>query len=238
MSATVIIARRRRAGGAAPFAPTDIAGLQLWFAADSIGGLADGDPVSTWPDDSGNARDATQAGAARPTYKTAILNSLPIVRFASASSQRMTFTGPTGFTAISIFIVFKRAATGADHTLLSLGKTLIRVDQSANGEFEWWPDTDSTVIDTLDCQNTNWHIGAVLQSSTNYEARLDLSAQTGTTVAVDGADRTDAIGSFEGGTTWPMDGDIAEIIVYDSDLSDTDRDLVEGYLNTKWGLGL
>lgn len=233
---TTLLARRRRTGGAAPFAPTDIAGLQEWFAADSITGLSDGDPVSTWPDDSGNARDATQAGGARPTYKTNILNSLPVVRFSAASSQRMVFTAHTGFTAVSIFIVFNRASTSGDHALLSVGNTLMRLDMVGGGQLEWWPDTDTTVIDTHNVSTATWYLASILQSSTSYDVRLDLTSSAGTTVAVDGANQTDAIGSFLGGTTWPFDGDIAEIVVYDSDLSDTDRDLVEAYLQGKWGL--
>jgi hypothetical protein len=33
-----------------------------------------------------------------------------------------------------------------------------------------------------------------------------------------------------------LNGDIAEIIIYNSALSDTDRGLVESYLLAKWGI--
>lgn len=238
----------RRTRGSAAFSPSDIAGLQEWWKGDgtlwqdsarTTPASADGDPVGAWDDASGNGRNATQATAgARPSLQTAELNGLPVVRFVAASSTRLTFTAHTGFSAISIFGVVKRAATSGDHTVLSLGKTLIRIDQTVNGNLEWYPDTDTTVIDAQDVADTDWHLIAVLQSSTDYEIRLDLASVTGTTVVVDPADRTDAIGSFEGGVLWFMDGDIAELLVYDSDLSDADRDAVEGYLNAKWGLGL
>src|SRR5574343_1369214 len=71
-----------RGGGAAPFSPSDVPGLFQWLVAADITGLNDGDAVATWEDSSGNNRDASQAtGANRPTYKTNIVNSLPVVRF-------------------------------------------------------------------------------------------------------------------------------------------------------------
>ena len=38
------------------------------------------------------------------------------------------------------------------------------------------------------------------------------------------------------GSSFNLDGDICEIIIYDSALSDTDREAVEDYLMTKWGI--
>jgi hypothetical protein len=45
------------------------------------------------------------------------------------------------------------------------------------------------------------------------------------------------VGATPGATlSWPLNGDIAEIIMYDSALSDTDRSAVESYLRAKWGI--
>ena len=53
------------------------------WSADTITGLEDGDPVATWPDQSGNSNDLVQATPAKkPTYQTNEINTtLPIVRF-------------------------------------------------------------------------------------------------------------------------------------------------------------
>jgi hypothetical protein len=69
-------------GGISPTSPDDIADLEMWLNADDLdASLADGDPVDTWADASGNSNDATQSGSARPTFKTSIINGHDIVRF-------------------------------------------------------------------------------------------------------------------------------------------------------------
>lgn len=62
--------------------PSRLSGLRLWLSADRITGLADGDPVTTWPDLSGQSNNATQSTtAAKPLYKTAIVNGRPGILF-------------------------------------------------------------------------------------------------------------------------------------------------------------
>jgi len=58
----------------------------LWLKADAIVGLADADPVATWPDSSGYGNDLAQATSGnRPLYKTGILNGKPAVLFDGAN---------------------------------------------------------------------------------------------------------------------------------------------------------
>ena len=66
------------AGG---ISPSDISGLTLWMKADQLS-LNDGDPVSTWTDQSSNHLSFAQGTAgAKPTYKTNIVNGKPAVLF-------------------------------------------------------------------------------------------------------------------------------------------------------------
>jgi hypothetical protein len=85
---------------AAPFAPTDITGLQFWTKADgtlwqestrSTPATADDDPVGSADDLSGNGKHAIQATAgARATLKTNIQNSKPILRFDGTADNLLT----------------------------------------------------------------------------------------------------------------------------------------------------
>src|SRR5262245_56511912 len=91
---------------AAPVLP-DMVGLALWLKADAITGLVDNDPVASWVDSSGSSNTATQGtAAARPLYKTGILNGKPVVRF-DATDDGMTTTNNVFNTAPwSIFVVY------------------------------------------------------------------------------------------------------------------------------------
>lgn len=66
--------------------------LAAWYRASRIIGLADSDPVTTWPDLSGNGRDLTQATAnMKPLWMaTAGPNSTPLVRFDGVNDQMRT----------------------------------------------------------------------------------------------------------------------------------------------------
>lgn len=92
---------------ATTFSPSDLSGLVQWLKADAITGLSDGDPVSTWGDSSGNGRDASGSGSARPVYKTNILNGKPTVRFDGVddtmSLAALTLT--KGISAVTLFAV-------------------------------------------------------------------------------------------------------------------------------------
>ena len=57
--------------GGGGFSPASLPGLKLWLDAAQITGLNDGDAVTTWADLSGNGNNATQAtGSKKPTWKT------------------------------------------------------------------------------------------------------------------------------------------------------------------------
>ena len=92
------------------FTPTDLAGLRLWLKADSLV-LSDGDPVLTWADSSGNGNTVSQGtGSLWPIYKTAIVNSLPVVRVDGVDDVMGTASvaGTTWFsaTAATIWAVY------------------------------------------------------------------------------------------------------------------------------------
>src|SRR5262245_95497 len=90
------------------FSPEQLSGLKLWLKADAITGPNDGDPVTTWPDSSGNGNDATQATAAKkPTYKAGIQNGRPVIRFDGVDDILAT-PSVTMATAFTLFAVASR----------------------------------------------------------------------------------------------------------------------------------
>jgi hypothetical protein len=80
--------------------------LVAWFKADAIAGLANGAGVSIWSDSSGNGNSAMQLlSANKPTYATEAMNGLPVVRFNAANSSYLWFYRPVqdDFTIICVF---------------------------------------------------------------------------------------------------------------------------------------
>jgi len=104
-----------------PVAPDSVANLGLWLKADAITSLVNGDPVTTWDDQTTNNLDAVGAGATRPTYQTNVINGLPVVRFQvdDILTTAADNFGATG--AITVFLVASNIATGADRMLLEHG---------------------------------------------------------------------------------------------------------------------
>ena len=104
------------------FAPSQIAGLQLWLDASDPSMLyqdsslttpaaADGDVVGGWKDKSGNARNATQGTtAAKPVLKLAQTNGRNVVRFDGAddfltlASALSSMTGALAVTVIAAIV--------------------------------------------------------------------------------------------------------------------------------------
>jgi hypothetical protein len=65
--------------------------------------LSDGDPVTTWPDETGNGNDLT-AGTA-PVYKTNVIDGQPAVRFDSTNNEFLTASFSTLSQPNHIFVL-------------------------------------------------------------------------------------------------------------------------------------
>lgn len=110
-----LMMRRRGAPAAGGFSPLSIAWDTL-FWADMITGLADGAPVATWSDSSGNAHHATQATTAkRPIYRAALagFNNKAVVEFDGVDDWLAT----TAFTSVAggeVALIAQRTGASTD----------------------------------------------------------------------------------------------------------------------------
>lgn len=215
-----------------PFSPTQIAGLKLWLKADSLV-LSDNDPVSTWSDQSGNGNDVSQSvGTRKPIYKTNIQNSLPSVRFDRSVFQNLdgTFTFSYG----SAFSVANfNAASFPDYcAIFSTNTGATNSDNYFTG-------------DGAGSLTTFYTTGTAFDSSHIWVNKVQTIefATLSTIKLISGVDTTPAsktsisigVGNPSLGNRW-WNGDILEIIIYDTALSDNDRIRVENYLNSKYAL--
>jgi hypothetical protein len=239
------------AGNSAPFIPTSISGLQLWLDADDSSTITlNGSNVSQWNDKSGNAYNFTQATAAnQPARTLSGQNSKTVLTFATNDFLANTALD-WGASASTLFIVGKE-----DNSAGTGYQNLFTTGTGATGRWGYGvaanAPTDSNVIGIFDIgeglarfasamTNTNADVlcftsagissGSVTASLfKNGTADANNPVTRGTTTSAAGAQ----LGAAAAGSEAYF-GTICEVILYNSQLSTTNRNKVEDYLKTKW----
>ena len=247
-------------GGPAPI-PT--AGLQLWLKADA-GVTLNGLTVSKWADQSGNGNDAIQLDSPRqPLFVNDGLNGKPTIRFDSFS--RLGLTGSKRISQISLFIVFKMdSGTYVSHNLIEFrdidadgsewgvnlqtsytgfSPDIVNIFAGQYGEvrafaprcaaFGVWHSI-SVVTDRVMSTTTVRANGIDAQTTlphNNLSISVPIGNPTGTGGQIAGPDGTQPPPGRTAAKCY-----IAEVILYDTVLSDSLRRSVELYLGTKYHL--
>jgi len=223
MSAIFGAAHRRNMGG---FVPTDIAGCQLWLAANNIVGLSNSDPVATWADESGNGNDVTQASSGqRPIYETSVLNGLPVVSFDGVNDTlecaAFSITSPYTF-----FIVPKQNNSSNLVPISGGGTTYVyNGDGRLGGGASIGPNATMT----------QWNILCYMVNTYPADCKIYLNGTLAATGVTNAGSFTDLLIGSLFGAFW-FNGSFAEIIFYDTELGATDRQAVEVYLASKYAL--
>ncbi len=234
---------------AGPITPSALSGLDLWLDAGTITGLADGATVTNWPDQSSNGRHYNTSSGTKPIYKTAIINSLPIVRF-NGTTQWLYNSGkynPSG--PITVFLVLKFTsgnplssakvpAPGGGFTYaINAGSHLFQCSDGVGG----WAFTSVIhgFIDTSSFNVVTLRIGygefegrnnGMLWGTATDDPRKMLSAGDTTFGLIVGAlNNNGSVGGFTA-------GDIAELVVYNRTLTTLEVAGVEQYLVNKYAL--
>lgn len=221
--------------------PSAIAGgPAFWLKADSLTGLSDTDPISTWTDSSTGAHDATGSLTARPLYRTGVINSLPIARF--ASNDKMTSAASTSGAEQTIIAVYKSASLAARNTIRaasSSGGLTLRTSSGTAGALELVKEATSVIgTGNTSVGTTDFHVlTATFSDSGNaYAFYIDGTATgSGTSATSLTAARTTILGQNSGGGD-AANGDLAELLCWDSVLSTGDRAAAHSYLQDKYGI--
>ena len=189
--------------------------------------------INTWADSSGNGYDATNTD--NPTVVAGAQNGLAVVNFDGNDYFSIPKTYTIG-TAFSVAKYQRNTDLPTPTTTFNFYDGLFAGDGSAGGAGTeiYWSGTNGsialwneTALDRRYLNGTLSEQGA--PGSFNLYSGVDDSTQTLPGYRI-GGDRT-----FGAGRAW--EGDIAEIILFDTALSDVDRKGVEVYLDEKWGLG-
>ncbi len=219
--------------------------------ADAIIGKNDGDTVAAgdFLDQSGNGNNPTAATGA--VYKTNVISGLPVVRTSGASYYQFDpywFSGP--FTIVAVASQRSRVDYGTLLAGNTSGNLELGLNDSNPSKLSISRSSQATQTSDLTlpadgafhvltwrsggADVTNPHVkGAIAQ------IRKDGDSGTGVSITVTSAG-TDtylfrSLGEAPGG--W-WDGDLAEILIYNSVLSYTELKQVESYLANKYGIAL
>ncbi|MCX5635363.1 MAG: hypothetical protein NTW55_05965 [Planctomycetota bacterium] len=204
-------------------------GLVLHLDANAITGLNNGDTVTTWADISGSGNSATAIGD--PSYHTGVINGKPVVRLDGDDS----FLSPLSTTMdMSIFVVTK----GTSY------QSLVRWQYTSWLVYHWgglviqkengYPAGPATGLVT-----GQWNIGALIMDTGPANGvntyRNGTLHDTYTFSNNWGPISNLYIGSLLGGGEF-MTGDIAEILIYNHVLSESEHNLVGAYLTVKYNI--
>jgi hypothetical protein len=236
------------------FNPSRIAGLDLWldaadgdtlFDATSGGNLVatDGSSVARWEDRSGNSRNASQATSAnRPILKTAVQNGRNGIRF-DGSNDFMATASFAHSVPLTLFLVCKRLSnTGSQsdfNRIIEHGSNngvAIITRTSGNIEYQYATSAaaNSSVNPTTDTKVYELFVDS--SAPRNVTFRVNNANQTSTTRSGTPATPTAFNLAQFGGGSYNANVEIYELCYYNIKISDTDRDNVRNYLNSKWGV--
>ena len=221
-------------------------GLALWLdATRGVTTNASGN-ITVWADQSGNNRNAINAGATGPTV-TADINGLPTLRFTASQSQYLKCGGLSGMASLTVFIVHKLASLAPPYALMAAdgwGYDAVNgndVHINAESQFNYAINCDSSGYGSTALTAGTAQIEEILDANGDYQ--LFLSGAPNGSESGTRAGQLKNLGSFQIGAwnAWGtnqrfLDGSIGEILVYTRALGTAERQAVGVYLKRKWGL--
>ena len=223
--------------------------LQLWLKGENY---SDG----TWTDSSGFSRNATQSTSAnKPSIREHGINGQTGIFFDGNDYLEVSFDSALNSNEFTIFVVARATATGdkpiLDSATNGYGLSLDVQANTANSDFTAkWVDTGGA--DSKDSSSFTIRLaryeGAILgytmedTDSNNTSDKVSIffnGAGVGTETS--GVDYTGASSGnlrigYDGSSYFT--GDIYEVLIYNSVLSDSDRQNIEGYLARKYNINL
>ncbi len=219
----------------------------LWLRADT-GVTLTNNAVSTWLDISGNGNDVSQSVVSeRPVIQRNVFNNLPAVFFRGTSFLNNTISNAvTAGNGRTVFVVTKSPCNSTQVFPISFRRTVPLSAYQATNTNIYYADANATSNNAI-CANTvfannikvkptllTYHHSANGKLNVRVNQAIQTVSQTGNTITESGAIGF-SIGRREDNTTNSSDESlIAEIIVYDSQLSIADIAIVEAYLTAKY----
>ncbi|WP_437982339.1 carboxypeptidase regulatory-like domain-containing protein [Sorangium sp. So ce117] len=216
--------------------PAPPSGMRLWLRADA-GVTSSVGKVSLWEDQSGNGiNGSTPAASRQPSLIAGALNGKPVVRFEGA--QSLGLTSPIQPARFTVFIVGKNSKTSEEFSVI-LGPG----GSTPNNQLRWENGSQALFVGLGNSmpiiKTTIGDTRAYHALSTRYDGSTMTVYRNGGLISTHSFSTTGPwvlgqIGAWY--SSYFMVGDLAEILVYDTALSEADRSSVNMYLRDKYAL--
>lgn len=233
-------------GGAATgaaFSPTDLSGLQLWLRADqgtyqddalTTPATANNDPIGGWDDQAGT-NNATQATAgSRPLLKTSGgPNSQHYIDPDNSDDRLALASTITLATTFTYFIVLRYPTLDGIYFMGSSGNNRHRV--LTTGAVQAVMTTNTAITNTGVVAANTWTMLRIRRDgSGNLTGYVNGANQTSGTP--NNANSTSIAFVFAHTSATTSNVDIAELLIYNTHLSDAECTQIESFLNTRYAL--
>ena len=218
------------------FFPTYIPGIQLWLDGNDPAGTtvvpANGATITTWADKSGNGFNATTASGTL-TYSNGVSSGV-----AFTGTQFMTTALNSLAPSESAFVVLKFNNLIGEQDILSWnyggGAARAREYMLLNSQMAWDSTNGLIYYSTAPSAGVTSLVQYTYTTSVLNMYLNSSNTLSNTSITFTPGSQGTVIGSFNGGGY--LNGTINEIVVYNSVLTTSQRQVVEGYLAWKWNI--
>ncbi|HVS54523.1 MAG TPA: hypothetical protein VHD62_19360 [Opitutaceae bacterium] len=213
----------------APELPGD--GQRLWLRA-TAAGLSAAGPIARWMDHSGNGNDATQDDSGeQPELVMNQVNGLPVIRFDGDDILNLpdVMAGAVAGEIIAVVKVTPEVDQNNDLWVFGTGQGTGYYNSETHYNDFGSSDTQSS-LPMPDEALSAYHLFNTSSGDGMWIERFNGVERLGV------ADVTVAFGSAPNLGNGDLSGDIAELIVYDRVLSQSEREAVYAYLSGKYGI--
>lgn len=226
-------------------------GAKLWLKSDS-GTTLSGSAVSAWADQSGTGNNVSQSNNPNmPTYVENAVNGRPVIRFTGTGqilqSTSQVLSGSTAFTTFTVGKLNELRSpanyqyfwwNGGDTSNVGYGcylypttPQILRYAWGSNSAS--LSDPSAAVVGTLYTLSSRFSGGA----SGTHEMWINGGvsspvSRTKTSAGLSGG--AFSVGNYGPSAGYGLYGDVAEILIYDRSLTDTERQNVYSYLSARW----
>jgi alpha-tubulin suppressor-like RCC1 family protein len=218
-----------------------MSGIKLWLRGD-LGVVSNvNNLVTTWTDESGNGNSATAGTSTAPLAVGNAIGNKPALRF---NGQNTSLSLPNllqGATAVEAFVILRAASSSpsGNRGLWSFGSNYRNAYPQSNGQIVDDFGSGDRYTFSPNAPITEQHLYNVVSSSTEWTSRMNGAVQF--TYGSNGVGFwpwpvLGSGGAVSGYGSTNFDGDIAEVLIYDHALTQSERNAVTAYCMGKYGL--